>query len=330
MRRILILRFSSLGDVVLLSALVEKLRSRHSQAEIWLVTKQAYAPLFEEDPRIDTLLSLEPERGSLRALTRRLRAIDFDLVIDAHGSLRSRLLCLSFLGTPVRRIAKDTAARLLYLKTRIATPPLERHQLDRYLALADSEGSRVRPTLALRAQDHAAAEALIGEQHRPLLALAPGSRHATKQWPLDRFTAVAAHWQNSGHGEIVLVGSPQERSLCEQLSAELPRPAVVGAGRLSLRGLAALLARCRVLVCNDSGLMHLSEAVSTPVVAIFGPTSRQLGYFPLDARSRVVENELPCRPCSRNGARPCHLPRQLCLLESSAQQVIEILERNWT
>ncbi len=330
MQRILILRFSSLGDVVLLGALVEELRARRPEAELWLVTKSAYAPLFEDDARIDRLLCLSPESGGLRQLARQLRAEKFDLILDAHGSLRSRLLCLALMGTRVKRIAKDTASRLLFLKTGIVTAPLGRHQVDRYLALAGAEGQSVRPRLQIREKDRAAAATIVNEGNAPILAVAPGSRHATKQWPLERFTEVAAHWQRVHGGEVALVGSHDERELCERLGSELPRKPYLSAGELELRGLAALLARCRVLLCNDSGLMHLSEAAGTPVLAIFGPTSHELGYFPLDPRSRVVQNELPCRPCSRNGARPCHLVEQLCLLNSSAERVIKVLEENWT
>jgi lipopolysaccharide heptosyltransferase II len=330
MQRILILRFSSLGDVVLLGALVEELRARGPKDEIWLATKPDYAALFEDDTRLDRVLRLSPESGGLRQMLRELRSREFDLILDAHGSLRSRLVCLGLSGTPVRRIAKDTAARLLFLRTRVATPPLARHQVDRYLALAEAEGKQLRPTLQLRDTDHAATNAILGDDESPYLAIAPGSRHRTKQWPLERFTEVAAHWQREGHGEIVLVGSAQERTLCEQLASSLPRGARICAGELELRPLAALLSRCRVLLCNDSGLMHLSEAAGTPVLAVFGPTSRELGYFPLDPRSRVVENELLCRPCSRNGARPCHMEQEYCLLLSDADRVIRILEENWT
>ncbi len=329
MQRILILRFSSLGDVVLLGALVDELRTRWPKHEIWLATKPDYAPLFEDDTRLDRVLRLSHESGGLRGLARELQTVEFDLVLDAHGSLRSRLLCLALAGTPVKRIAKDTAARLLFLRTRVATPPT-RHQVDRYLALAGAEGKSVRPTLQLREKDHASATAILGGSERPFLAVAPGSRHATKQWPLERFSEVAAHWQREGHGEVVILGSEQERELCQEMASLLPREARVCAGELELRALAALLSRCRVLLCNDSGLMHLSEAAGTPVLAVFGPTSRELGYFPLDPRSRVVENELPCRPCSRNGARPCHMEQEYCLLLSDSDRVIRILEENWT
>ena len=279
MQRILVVRFSSFGDVVLLSALLEEFRRRQPEAELWLVTKPAYAGFYEDDPRVDHLLTLDPARGGLRALRRQLAAQEFDLVLDAHGSLRSRLLCLGLSGGPLRRIQKDTAARLLYLRTHIATPALQRHQVDRYLALVDAEGQKVRPRILVHERARTSAVELLGHEPSDWLAIAPGARHATKRWPLERYAEIAREFQASGRGHVVLMGSPEEREMCEQLAQMLPEEAVVAAGKLSLRASAAVLERARLLVCNDSGLMHLSEAVGTPVLAVFGPTSRELGIL---------------------------------------------------
>ena len=338
MYRILVVRFSSFGDLVLLSALFEELRAQHRQAELWLVTKPAFAELYEDDPRVDRLLVLDPQSGGLRGLRRQLAAVEFDLILDAHGSLRSRLLCLGLSGAPLRRIAKDTAARLLYLKTHIATPALARHQVDRYLALAQAEGAPVRPRIHLREKDHRAVIEVLGARDDahpdPWLALAPGARHATKRWPRERYLELARAFLHSKRGRLVLVGSPEEREMCEQLAADLDegvdQGVVVAAGGLPVRASAALLQRARVLVCNDSGLMHLAEAVGTPVLSIFGPTSRELGYFPLDPRSRVLEQHPPCRPCSRNGAAPCRLDEPICLTHTSVHEVRDALEAQWS
>jgi heptosyltransferase-2 len=84
---------------------------------------------------------------------------------------------------------------------------------------------------------------------------------------------------------------------------------------------AKLLAECRLLLTNDSGLLHVAEAVGTPVVALFGPTVREFGYFPLLPASRVLEKSLECRPCSRNGKRPCHRGDLACLRDITPDQV---------
>jgi len=329
MRRILLLRFSSMGDVVLLSALVEALHQREEDSEVWLVTKEAYAPLYRDDPRVERVLTLREGGSGLLDLRRRLQQVDFDLILDAHGSLRSRVLAFGLSPAPLRRIAKDTLDRLLFLKARVRGAHLERTQVDRYLALADAEGSGVRPRIVLDAADRAAAERFLGDAEAPLLAVAPGARHRPKQWPLQRYGELVRRLLARGGGEVVLVGSPTEQALCEELAAAFPSRVHIAAGRMGLRETAAVLERSRLLVGNDSGLVHLAEAVGTPAVVIYGPTSREFGYFPLDPRSRVVENELPCRPCSRNGARPCRLKEQLCLTLTTVERVEQEVLESW-
>ena len=86
------------------------------------------------------------------------------------------------------------------------------------------------------------------------------------------------------------------------------------------------IAHCRVLVGNDSGLLHLAEAVGTPVVALFGPTVRAWGYFPWREESRILEHELECRPCSKMGEKPCRLPEKICLTRTSVETVRATIE----
>jgi ADP-heptose:LPS heptosyltransferase len=117
----------------------------------------------------------------------------------------------------------------------------------------------------------------------------------------------------------------QARRLATWLESEGGVEILDGSGPRDLLELAQDLADSDRLLCNDSGLLHLAEAVGTPVVALFGPTTRAWGYFPLDPRSRVIETELACRPCSRNGGRPCRLQHRLCMELLSVREVTDAL-----
>ncbi len=107
------------------------------------------------------------------------------------------------------------------------------------------------------------------------------------------------------------MGSDSDSASCRAATAG--EGCMDACGRLSLLETAAALERAAVLVTNDSAPLHMAEAVGTPVVALFGPTVRQFGYFPLLEESIVIERDLECRPCSRNGSRPCHLENRDCL-----------------
>ena len=160
---------------------------------------------------------------------------------------------------------------------------------------------------------------------REILCLAPGSVWATKRWVPEGFAAVIDASRSLGLTPV-LIGSPGERELCEQVNATTAEPAPVLAGKTGIRELIALLARSRVLVGNDSGPAHVASAVGTPVVSIFGSTAPAMGYAAFGSRARVVEHpSLACRPCGRHGAHDCPLGHFRCMTEVRPSAVIERL-----
>lgn len=325
--RILLLRFSSLGDVVLLSGLIDALHAKHPGLQLSFVTKERYAELFRADPRIHRLLELGEGRGALRSLRAALDPLEFDEVIDAHASLRSILLSTLLAPAPLRRLRKDALARWAFVRFRWRSAALGRQQSERYAKLVGLDALPPSRILLGARESERGAELLPGDGS--YLAMAPGARHATKQWPLERYVELAREVQRGQHARIALFGGPGEEGLTARIAEELGDDAVDLCGRLSLSEVAACLARCNLLVCNDSGLLHLSEAVGTPVLALYGPTSRELGFFPRLASSHVIEHALPCRPCSRNGSRPCHMPENWCLSRSTTGLVHSQLELLW-
>lgn len=325
--RILLIRFSSLGDIILLSGLLDALRSRHPELHLTFATKTRYAELFREDPRVDRLVELGDGRGALGRLRSELDRYEFDQILDAHASLRSLMLGALLAPAQWRRIEKDALARWAFVRFRWRSAALERQQTERYarmVGLDELPPSRIHPG---RAAERRAAD-LIPEGD--VLALAPGARHLSKQWPGERVVEMAKGFRGRHSAKFVLFGGPEERSLCAKIAGEIGGDVLDLCGELSLAEVAAGLARCDLLVCNDSGLLHLAEAMATPVLALYGPTSRELGFFPRLASSQVIEHALPCRPCSRNGARACHLPEQWCLTRSTTELVQSQLELSWS
>ncbi len=325
MRRILGIRFSALGDVVLSTCLLELLRRREPGAQLWWLTKRAYAPLLAADPRIDHLVVLEPGE-SLPALVRRLAPVGFDAVYDAHASLRSRALT-PWLGAPVTRLQKDGWARWIHLHGGPVLAPLQRRLVDRYASMVEPGTPPPRP----RVHPGTQAEEHVDRRWRtrgPVLALAPGAKHQTKRWPAERFVALGRAARERLGAEIRVFGGPNEREIIEAIAEELAVPVWPPDGPLDQ--LAAALARVRLLVGNDSGLLHLAEAVGTPVVGLYGPTVRAWGYFPLDPRSVAVEVDLPCRPCSKMGENPCRLADRICLTRIDVATVLARVEERWT
>ena len=124
---------------------------------------------------------------------------------------------------------------------------------------------------------------------------------------------------------MLVIGASSEKEICRIAASS--DGSVNACGRLSIMETASALKRVSVLVTNDSAPLHIAEAVGTPVVALFGPTVRQFGYYPLLDESMVLEKDLECRPCSRNGARPCHIENRDCLDTIDTDEVLSAISQ---
>jgi heptosyltransferase-2 len=180
------------------------------------------------------------------------------------------------------------------------------------------------PAAEARAEAWLARVGLDGDQ--PLVVLAPGSAHASKRWPVRHWRRLAADLARGGF-RIALIGGATDRVVAAEIATSAGRRAASAAGELDLQASGALLRRAMVTVSGDTGPMHLATAVNTAVVALFGPTVEQFGFFPYRAHAVVLQRELPCRPCSSNGGPRCPLNHHRCLEEIGPDDVMrEVLE----
>ena len=336
--RILVIQTAYLGDLVLTTPLLRELSRANPAARISVLTTPLGREVFSGLPSLYELL-VHGKRGGLsswlaiRRLARSLRKRRFDTAIAAHRSHRSALL-LRLSGAP-RRIGFAGAPGAWAYTERVPRE-LRQHAVRRYLRLGVAVGGRVegadeRPEIRFRQEHRSRVDFELRKlgvaEGQALLALAPGSIWATKRWSPQGFAAVAAAAAARGL-HPVLVGSQDERRLAENVAALCPGPSTVLAGATSVKELAALLARSRVLVANDNGAGHVASAVGTPVVSIFGPTVPSLGYTPVGSWNRVVEHTaLPCRPCDRHGQAVCPLGHFRCMREIEPGQVVRMIDR---
>lgn len=331
MPRILAVRFSSLGDLILTTPLLRAIRSAHPRAEVTFVTRREYVPLFANNPRVTEVIGYDPATP-LRALACTLRDRAFTHRLDLHGSLRSRALRWMvggrWHGYPKRRLA-----RTILIRTRRDVFRDRRHVAERYFDAA--RGLGVTPDDgppeifvhhdAVRAADRFLGEWGLGRQ-RTLVALVPGAAHATKEWP-------ERHWQAlvpqlvAGGLDVVVLGGSKEQALGARIAAAGAPHAASAAGLLDLQGTAALLRRARAAAAGDTGVMHLATAVGTPVVLLLGPTVGAFGFLPYHARATVLERDEPCRPCTAMGGPRCPLGHHRCLDLIEPDAVAQALRR---
>ena len=323
-QHILIIRFSSAGDIVLTSPFLRAVRRRYPDAHVDFAVKREFASLVEHSPYVDRVVALEPDAG-IRTLMRLKSDLiaecrgEYDIVVDLHDSLRSRHLRFG-LGRTLAVVRKPTLAKWLLVHRKIdrlrpiVPIPLRYLEAGRELGLEDDGRG-----LELHLGGAMSPVAAISE--RPTVAIAPGARHFTKQWPIEHYNTLARTMHTERGARIVLLGAESDRASCAAIAAGIP-DAINLAGRTALLESAAAIDACDVVVTNDSAMAHIAAARQRPVVAIFGSTVRQFGFAPFRVESRIIENEgLYCRPCTSIGRDACPEGHFRCMREIAPDRV---------
>jgi heptosyltransferase-2 len=323
--RLLVIRFSSLGDCTLLCPFLDHVK-QHGATEVTVVTKQVYAELFSAATGVDRIVALDT-RGGWRALRQVIDACgETEVVIDAHNTIRSRIVARG-LGGADARFEKHYRQRLglIWLKRPADIPTISQCYSNLGEAVGFPPMTRAAGGLEIPAPVRTRVAALLDHIDGDYLAIAPGSRWAMKRWGADKFLQLVQHVAREYGYHVVLVGDKSDAPLTGDIASALGSGVTDLAGRTSVLESAAAIRRAVAFVGNDSGLMHLAEAVGVPVVALFGPTVQAFGYYPSLPSSRVIARDLACRPCSRNGSRFCPKGTQECMTEIRLAPVIEAL-----
>lgn len=326
--RILVIRLSSMGDVILTTPALAALKDRYPQAQLDFVLKEKYVELLQGHPHIHDLFLLSQGDGLL-SLGRLLRRRGHHIVLDLHANLRSRTLA-AILPAPMKlRYGKRVVGRRAIVRCGYRPQEIP-HVVDLYLECLRPLGinaPRGRPRLYLLDDDRKFREEFYRtnriEDSRPLVGLHPGARWPGKRWPAKRFAQLGQGLRGERRAQILVFGGPGEEDLVARVVREIQPPPSVATG-LSLRQLMALISGCAMFVTNDSGPMHMATALGVPVVAIFGPTHPVLGFWPLGNEDVVLSADLSCSPCSLHGERKCHRGSAWQCLESiEVQEVLE-------
>ncbi|MDZ7860187.1 MAG: glycosyltransferase family 9 protein [Candidatus Krumholzibacteriota bacterium] len=331
--KILVIRFSSLGDLILMLPLLSRLRAIFPNSVIDLATKEEYSDLFEGNKNIDNLHTLN-EGGfrQLFVLRKKIQQNKYDIILDAHNVIRSNFLYHTTRAKRKAQITKDHIKKLLLIKYKINLYKEAGTQVEKYLDLTNlfdasygkgEENKFQLPREALDTADTIIKKADFGEKE--IIAVAPGAKWDTKKWPEKKFRNLVSTLGRNNFN-IVIVGGAEEKTLSNIIAETSQSPLINTTGELKIWETGAILKKCILLVTNDSALLHLSEYVGTPVAALFGPTVREFGYYPLLEESKAVEIDLDCRPCSRSGSNVCPIGTKECLKSISVDTVIKNIE----
>ncbi|MBK8872173.1 MAG: glycosyltransferase family 9 protein [Elusimicrobia bacterium] len=323
-KKILVIRLSSLGDVVLALPTLSALKAAWPKAHLTLLVKKSFAPLFVGHPLIDEIAVFE-SRG-VCGWMRDIRQQRYGLVVDLHDTLRSRLWSLTSGADRCVRYDKRAWERRLLVWFKKPSHQLDGGVVERYLeslAPLGVSATDTVPRLYVPPGERLPEEIERRVGPGPFIGVAPGALHATKRWPPDRFAQAADLLHRELNLPVVLMGSKSDIPAVENVLRTLEAPAINVAGQTSVRDLMIVLSRCKVVLTNDSGALHVSAALGVPTVAIFGPTVKPFGFFPKGHWTTVVESEgLDCRPCSLHGSKICPKGHFRCMNDVTMDRVV--------
>ncbi len=333
---ILVVGPSWVGDMVMAQTLFKLLLERHPGAAVDVLAPAWAAPVLARMPEVRRAIDMPVGHGRLllrerRRLGHALRAEGYDQAILLPNSLKSALVPW-FARIPLRTGWRGEARYLLVNDRRVLDAARYPLMVQRFAALAFEAGGELpdelpRPALTVDAGNQRRLLAELGlDGGQPLLGLCPGAEFGpAKQWPAGHYAALAERYLQRGW-QVVLLGSANDANAAGAIVAAVPealRPrCVAAAGRTSLVDAVDLLAACRAVVSNDSGLMHVAAAVARPLVAVYGSTSPAFTP-PLGERVAVAHIELDCRPCFQ---RECPLGHLNCLVQLRPEAVVRTLD----
>ncbi len=328
-RKILVLRLSSIGDIVLTTPVLRALRRRFPRARIDYLVKARYAQLLSENPHLDRVLCF-PDTAGLPELwdtLRRLRRERYDLLVDLHKNWRTAMLRM---GTGAaerlayRKYALRRAFYVLSKKPSFGLPGAVDRYFEAVVGLGvedDGRGLELHVGSSTQRLTEAKLHRL-GWSGTRAIALVPGAGYFTKRWPAERYAQLADRLATRFGCQIFVLGDQEDRLPAALIAGRLDGDAVVDlSSHLSLAESAAALRCCDLVVANDTGLMHMAAALGKKLVAIFGSTTEGLGFFPRGEKVRVIQAELACRPCSHLGRKRCPKGHFRCMREISVDQV---------
>ncbi len=318
LKRFLIIRFSSIGDIVLTTPVIRCLKTQQADCEIHYVTKKQFLPLLEANPFIDRLHAFD---GNLSSLVAELKPFRFDAIFDLHGSLRSRLLTL-ILRRKSYVFPKLNAKKWLMVKFKIDLLP-RIHIVDRYLSTLkkfniknDNKGL----DYFIPPAGEVDLQSLPSIFHQGFIVVATGGKHNTKQITTDQMIELCGLLKYP----VILLGGSEDAAKAEEVSARSGKDIFNGCGQYSLNQSASLLKQARVVIAPDTGIMHIAAALKKPVLSIWGNTIPGFGMYPYmpDPRSVLFETiGLSCRPCSKLGYPACPKGHFRCMLNHSMSDI---------
>jgi ADP-heptose:LPS heptosyltransferase len=303
--KVLVVRFSSIGDIVLTTPVIRALKMQLPQCEIHYLTKEAFIDLLKTNEHLDKIFTI---KKSIQEVTNELRLERYDCIIDLHNNLRSLILARK-LGVKRSPFPKLNIRKWLLVRFKLKLMP-HLHIVDRYFKAVEFLGvknDQLPCEISIPTDCEVNTTEHFGMHPKGFIAIAIGAQFATKRLPFSKLKEIIEKLDFP----VLLVGGPTDMPLAQELLDTFPNKQLKSAcGQFNLLSSASIVRQSAALVTNDTGLMHIASCYNVPTVSVWGNTVPSFGmypYFPQQKEKFSIHQieELSCRPCSKIGFREC-------------------------
>jgi ADP-heptose:LPS heptosyltransferase len=318
--KLLIVRFSSIGDIVLTTPVIRCLKQQLDQVEIHYLTKQKFRTILSENPYIDQLHTIEK---STNEITSKLKSLDFDYIIDLHNNIRTRSLSWK-LGVKTYRFPKLNIKKWLYVRFKINLLP-NIHIVDRYFDAVKSlsiKNDFLPCDFYIKEKDQVNINQNFKINAYSYVAFAVGAQFATKRLPNHKIREICKKISLP----IILLGGPEDAQNGKEIQLGLSH-VTNACGTFTLSQSASIVEQAKTVITHDTGLMHIASAFEKHIVSIWGNTTPAIGMYPYMPRKKdfslhEVDN-LSCRPCSKIGFKACPQKHFKCMENQDVEAIVK-------
>jgi lipopolysaccharide heptosyltransferase II len=301
-KSILFLRHDRIGDMVVSTAAIKALKKTYPEAHLTVLASERNHPVLEHNPSVNEIMIYK----NFRQFIQDVRPRHYDLIIDPFLTHELKQALMTYLAAGRYRIGFEVAGRGAFFNLRGPRPIRPQRMVDHLLELveyvgADTDGCVPEVFVSEHERRQAAETLASGKGRRQgkgfIVALHPGAYYPSQRWPEPRFGALARMILEQSKARVILLGSPEEEMLVQEVKKYAGEGIEVFSG-LTLRGLMAILSQCDLFIGNNSGPLHLASAVKIPTVSLIGPTVTPL-WLPFEKNDVVLQRELSCSPCDK-------------------------------
>ncbi len=321
--KVLIVRFSSIGDIVLTSSVVRAMKQQLNNVEIHYLTKEQFSGIVASNSHISKVVTITK---SIDEVLDTLKSEQYDYVIDLHNNVRTVSLKRK-LGVPSKTFRKLNVAKWLLVRFKWNRLP-KMHVVDRYFEAVQSLGvvnDDLPGEYFIPPEAKVDVQQKLGVAPKSYITIAIGAQFKTKQMPVSLVVEIV----RKSTKPVVIVGGEMDKAFAERVINQVTEQKVISAcGNFNLNGSASIVAQSAKLITNDTGMMHIAACLSIPIVSVWGNTVPDFGMYPYypnqpELFSMHEVEGLSCRPCSKIGFQECPKKHFNCMHQQDVEAIVE-------